>query len=85
MELQCQKQLDLHFIQYFVEFCTFIIPNVSNNVQAQFHLEVYSGLFSFIWLPVAATSGKTPNGVSESKEARKEHDSNMTKCKTSRT
>lgn len=47
---------------YFVELCTYIIQNVSNNVQINDSREQVV----FIWSPVAMTSGKSSDDMLES-------------------
>ena len=56
MQLKCLK-MDL---KYFVEFCGYIIPNVSDNVQTQRNPQVYTRLqVLFIWSPISATEIET--------------------------
>lgn len=56
------------FVLYAVELCPYIIPNVCNEVQTREIHMFTQGDSSFIWLPVAITSGESQKGMKEVEE-----------------
>ena len=46
------------FIIYFVELCTYITPNIFDNVKSREIYKLSRELFCFIWSPVAVTNSE---------------------------